>query len=485
MPAKDVEVTGSFTVNKYEVVFTIDGEVVEKDSVAYGTAITVPEAPAKEGHTFTGWGEIPASMPAKDLAFTGTYTVNRYAVVYKVDGKVYKTDSVEYNAPITVEPAPVKEGHTFSGWSEVPSLMPAKDVEVTGSFTVNRYEIVFIFDGEVVEKDSVAYGSVLVAPDVEEKEGHSVTWDKLPKTMPANDLTINGRYIANVYILVYKVDGVVYKTYNVTYNAPITVEPAPVKEGHTFSGWSEVPSLMPAKDVEVTGSFTVNQYNVTFVVDGEVIAEYVVNYGETISLPETPAKEGHTFSGWDGVPETMPAKDLTISGTFVINKYLVTFKIGDEVIASYSLEYGAAIVIPEAPAKEGHTFNGWGEVAETVPAGDVTYEGTYTVNIYKVYYYVGEELVHTAEVAYGEAIPEYVYEPAEEGYTFLGWVGETYTTMPAHDVTYTANIDDAIGHLTIDNGELTIYDLAGRKVTDTENLRSGIYIINGRKVIVK
>ena len=485
MPAKDVEVTGSFTVNRYEVVFTIDGEVVEKDSVAYGAAIPVPEAPAKEGHTFTGWGEIPASMPAKDLAFTGTYTVNRYAVVYKVDGKVYKTDSVEYNAPVTVEPAPVKEGHTFSGWSEVPSLMPAKDVEVTGSFTVNKYEIVFIFDGEVVEKGSVAYGSVLVAPDVEEKEGHSVTWDKLPKTMPANDLTINGRYIANVYILVYKVDGVVYKTYNVTYNAPITVEPAPVKEGHTFSGWSEVPSLMPAKDVEVTGSFTVNQYNVTFVVDGEVIAEYVVNYGETISLPETPYKEGHTFSGWDGVPETMPAKDLTISGTFVINKYLVTFKIGDEVIASYSLEYGAAIVIPEAPEKEGHTFNGWGEVAETVLAGDVTYEGTYTVNIYKVYYYVGEELVHTAEVAYGEAIPEYVYEPAEDGYTFLGWVGETYTTMPAHDVTYTANIDDAIEHLTIDNGELTIYDLAGRKVTDTENLRSGIYIINGRKVIVK
>ena len=479
------ELIALFEANKYEVVFTIDGEVVKKDSVAYGAAITVPEAPAKEGHTFTGWGEIPASMPAKDLAFTGTYTVNRYAVVYKVDGKVYKTDSVAYNAPITVEPAPVKEGHTFSGWSEVPSLMPAKDVEVTGSFTVNKYEIVFIFDGEVVEKGSVAYGSVLVAPDVEEKEGHSVTWDKLPKTMPANDLTINGRYIANVYILVYKVDGVVYKTYNVTYNAPITVEPAPVKEGHTFSGWSEVPSLMPAKDVEVTGSFTVNQYNVTFVVDGEVIAEYVVNYGETISLPETPYKEGHTFSGWDGVPETMPAKDLTISGTFVINKYLVTFKIGDEVIASYSLEYGAAIVIPEAPEKEGHTFNGWGEVAETVLAGDVTYEGTYTVNIYKVYYYVGEELVHTAEVAYGEAIPEYVYEPAEDGYTFLGWVGETYTTMPAHDVTYTANIDDAIEHLTIDNGELTIYDLAGRKVTDTENLRSGIYIINGRKVIVK
>ena len=84
----------------------------------------------------------------------------------------------------------------------------------------------------------------------------------------------------------------------------------------------------------------------------------------------------------------------------------------------------------------------------------------------------------------GQAIPEYTYEP-EEGYTFLGWLGEAYETMPAHDVTYTANIDDAIKQLTIDNGQLTIYDLTGRKVTDTENLKGGIYIINGRKVVVK
>ncbi len=485
MPAKDVEVNGSFTVNKYEVVFMLDGEVVKRESVAYGAAIPVSEAPAKEGHTFAGWGEIPATMPAKDLTFTGTYTLNTYAVIYKVDGEVYKSVSVEYGASITPEPAPVKEGHTFSGWSEIPAVMPAKDVEVNGSFTVNKYEVVFMLEGEVVKKESVAYGSVLVAPDVEEREGHTVTWDGLPRTMPAKNLTINGWYEANVYVLVYKVDGEVYKTYNVTYNTTITAEPAPEKEGHTFSGWSEIPSVMPAKDVEVNGSFTVNEYTVTFVVDGEVIATYAINYGEAISLPETPEKEGHTFSGWSEVPETMPAKDVTITGTFTVNKYLVTFKIGDEVIASESLEYGATIVAPEAPEKEGHTFNGWGEVAETVPAGDVTYEGTYTVNIYKVYYYVGEELVHTAEVAYGEAIPEYVYEPTEEGYTFLGWVGETYATMPAHDVTYTANIDDAIEHLTIDNGELTIYDLAGRKVTNTENLKGGIYIINGRKAIIR
>ena len=91
----------------------------------------------------------------------------------------------------------------------------------------------------------------------------------------------------------------------------------------------------------------------------------------------------------------------------------------------------------------------------------------------------------TAEVIYGEAIPEYIYEPTEEGYTFLGWLGEVYETMPAHDVTYTANIESGINQLPIDNGQLTIYDLMGRKVTDTENLKGGIYIINGKKTVIK
>ncbi|MBO5698753.1 MAG: InlB B-repeat-containing protein, partial [Bacteroidaceae bacterium] len=156
-----------------------------------------------------------------------------------------------------------------------------------------------------------------------------------------------------------------------------------------------------------------------------------------------------------------------------------------EIVESDSIAYGTTITLPEAPTKEGYTFSGWSEVPETMPASDVTISGTYTVNIYKVYYYVGDELVHTAEVAYGETIPEYVYEPTTEGDEFLGWIGDTYETMPAHDVTYTANIESGINQITINNGQLNIYDLMGRKVTDTENLKGGIYIIGGKKVIIK
>lgn len=52
-----------------------------------------------------------------------------------VDGETYKTYEVEYGASITPEDEPTKEGYTFSGWSEIPETMPAKDVTVTGSFT--------------------------------------------------------------------------------------------------------------------------------------------------------------------------------------------------------------------------------------------------------------------------------------------------------------------------------------------------------------
>ena len=231
----------------------------------------------------------------------------------------------------------------------------------------------------------------------------------------------------------------------------------------------------------------VAKYTLTFMVDGEVYHTESLAHKAEVTIPEVPTKEGHTFSGWSEVPETMPAEDVTVNGFFTVNKYLVTFKIGDEVISSESLEYGATIVAPEAPEREGYTFDGWGEVAETIPAGDVTYEGTYTVNVYKVYYYVGEELVHTAEVAYGESIPEYVYETTVEGDEFVGWIGEIYETMPAHDVTYTANITNDISRSTMGDSQLTIYDLNGRKieVDDLRELAKGIYIVNGRLVVIK
>ena len=96
--------------------------------------ISPEAAPVKEGYSFSGWRAIPETMPAKGVTVTGSFTVNKYKLIYKVDGADYKSYDVEYGASITPEAAPVKEGYSFSGWSDIPNKMPAKNVIVTGNF---------------------------------------------------------------------------------------------------------------------------------------------------------------------------------------------------------------------------------------------------------------------------------------------------------------------------------------------------------------
>ena len=184
---------------------------------------------------------------------------------------------------------------------------------------------------------------------------------------------------------------------------------------------------------------------------------------------------------------TLPNGKTLTSDKISDRTFVLTYVIDGEVYYTDSLKSNDKIVLPEAPVKEGYTFSGWSEFPETMPAEDLTISGTFTVNVYKVYYYVGDELVHTEEVTFGDAIPEYIYEPINEGETFLGWMGETYETMPANDVTYVANIENGIEHLLISDGQLVVYDLSGRKlqVEDLHELSAGTYIVNGRKMVIK
>ena len=74
----------------------------------------------------------------------------------------------------------------------------------------------------------------------------------------------------------------------------------------------------PAGDVTISGTFDVNQYVITYIIDGEVFATDIINYGESITVPEVPARGGYTFAWVDEVPETMSAKDIVINGAYTI-----------------------------------------------------------------------------------------------------------------------------------------------------------------------
>ena len=175
----------------------------------------------------------------------------------------------------------------------------------------------------------------------------------------------------NKYLLTYILDGEIYKSYEIDFNTPITPEPIPSKEGYTFSGWSDIPETMPAHDVIVTGSFIVNSYTLTYKVDGNVYKTKSVAYGSAITPEPAPTKEGHTFSGWTGLPEKMPAHNVEVVGSFTINNYPVIYMVDGEEYARVEIEYGAAITPLEAPTKEGYTFSGWSYIPPTMPAADV------------------------------------------------------------------------------------------------------------------
>ena len=235
-----------------------------------------------------------------------------------VDGNEYAKYSVETFSEIPVPETPFKEGYTFKGWDNKPLYMPKNDVTINGSFEVNTYAVTYIVDGDTVSVDSVAYGAEITPIAAPVKEGYTFSgWSEAAATMPANDIVISGSFEINTYVVTYIVDGKTFATDSIVFNGDVNVISAPTKEGYTFSGWSYAPKKMPAEDIVISGTFSVNYYTITYLVDGEEYKSEHVAYGTEIKLLDAPVKEGYTFSGWSDAPMTMPAENITIIGSFV------------------------------------------------------------------------------------------------------------------------------------------------------------------------
>ena len=288
------------------------------------------------------------------------------------------------------------------------------------------------------------------------------------------------------------------KTYTVTYMIDQEViridevEYASEKEGHTFAGWEEHPAIMPANNLTINGSYTVNSYKLTYMIGETVISESDVEYGAPLTAIEAPTKEGYTFDGWTGLPEMMPAHDVTVTGSYTVNSYTLTFKIGEDVISETSVAYGSEIVEPTAPEKDGHTFAGWDEHPATMPASDLPINGNYSVNIYTVTYKIDEDTIRVDYVEFGAVLPEAPNAPEKPGYDFEGWF-DIPETMPAKDIVIVGKYATSTGIFSISSDSVVdVFDIQGHLVKKdvvfnriTEYLPKGIYIINKRKVLIK
>ncbi len=127
------------------------------------------------------------------------------------------------------------------------------------------------------------------------------------------------------------------------YNGTTPAKDATAEYTYSFIGWSDgantyAPDELPSVsgDVTYTAQFdsTARDYIITYMVDGEVYDTKTESYGNAISLPDEPSRDGYTFSGWQTSYTTMPAQNIEITGTFTKNQdddpYVDVVQYGDD-----------------------------------------------------------------------------------------------------------------------------------------------------------
>lgn len=136
--------TSTLTIKPNEFTVTIkdatNGTVTGAGTYPASSEVTLT-ATADEGYKFVKWSNEITDNPYKfniteDVELSAIFEACKYTITYVVDGETYKTVEYTFGAKITPEAAPEKEGYEFSGWSEIPETMPAKDITVTGTFEI-------------------------------------------------------------------------------------------------------------------------------------------------------------------------------------------------------------------------------------------------------------------------------------------------------------------------------------------------------------
>ena len=145
VPADVTALTVQWTVPTYAVTLHPNGGTINSGNVTgytYGVGATLPTADdmTYTGHTFKGWydNENLTGSPVTAIGGTGTgnkeywakWEINQYTITVKPEnGKADITITQDYGTNITAPEAPTREGYTFMGWDrEIPKTMPAENI---------------------------------------------------------------------------------------------------------------------------------------------------------------------------------------------------------------------------------------------------------------------------------------------------------------------------------------------------------------------
>ena len=396
VPADVTELTVQWTAPTYTVTLHANGGTINNGNVTeytYGVGATLPTDVTRTGYTFKGWyyNENLTGSPVTAIGDTETgnkeywakWEINQYTISFDTNGgSEIAPITQDYGTKITAPANPTRKGYTFKGWDkEIPKTMPAENMTVKAQWEINQYAITFDTNGgSEIAPITQDYGTKITAPADPTRKGYTFKgWDKeIPKTMPAENMTVKAQWEINQYAITFDTNGgSEIAPITQDYGTKITAPADPTRKGYTFKGWDkEIPKTMPAENMTVKAQWEINQYAITFDTNGgSEIAPITQDYGTEITAPDNPTREGYTFIGWDrDIPEIMPAENMTVTAQWEINRYTITFDTaGGSEIAPITQDYGTNITAPADPTREGYTFIGWDKaIPTTMPAENIT-----------------------------------------------------------------------------------------------------------------
>ena len=438
----------------YNATFYVDGEEYRVVPTKVGEQIVAPEAPSKQGYTFTGWTPEVGTMGIEDVSFNAVFSAG--TVAYTVE--TYVMDVTGNYGDAAIENKSATTGETVSvtpeareGFSVAAESVLSGEVKADGSLVLKVYysrdQYKLTVDGNVT---NVYYGAAISVSEPAAREGYTFAgWDRdVPETMPASDVTLVSQWnendadytaynAAKAAAEAKQAEANFDKTYTAESRQALADALAKDVSGKKYTQQGEVDAAAKAINDAVT-ALELMTYKATFYVDGAEYKVVTAKVGEAIAKPDDPSKTGYVFTGWDPEVGTMGTEDISFNAKFSAGEVSYTV---ETYVMGLDGQYGAAdsknvaattgaeiTLTPDA--REGFTVAG-----ESVLTGTVAADSSLVL---KVYYSRNQYKLTvdgtTTEVYYGAAL-EIADPEARTGYTFAGWKPVAPATMPANDVT--------------------------------------------------
>ena len=438
----------------YNATFYVDGEEYRVVPTKVGEQIVAPEAPSKQGYTFTGWTPEVGTMGIEDVSFNAVFSAG--TVAYTVE--TYVMDVTGNYGDAAIENKSATTGETVSvtpeareGFSVAAESVLSGEVKADGSLVLkvyysrNQYKLTV--DGNVT---NVYYGAAISVSEPAAREGYTFAgWDRdVPETMPASDVTLVSQWnendadytaynAAKAAAEAKQAEANFDKTYTAESRQALADALAKDVSGRKYTQQGEVDAAAKAINDAVT-ALELMTYKATFYVDGAEYKVVTAKVGEAIAKPDDPSKTGYVFTGWDPEVGTMGTEDISFNAKFSAGEVSYTV---ETYVMGLDGQYGAAdsknvaattgaeiTLTPDA--REGFTVAG-----ESVLTGKVEADSSLVLKVYysRNQYKLTVDGVES-DVYFGAALE--IADPApREGYTFTGWSPAVPATMPAEDLT--------------------------------------------------